>query len=242
MLRSATLPVPFLDFLFPKYSLSGEEGEWITEGEMARMVTRPRIFSKGELKRLGMGSLDRVLAVSTYTDTPLLRKAIATFKYRRIPGLGETLQTLLRDSFRKHLPIIRDSCLCPVPLHFLRHFERGFNQAEVLARGLAEQLQLPCCNLLRRIRPTGKQTKRKRSERWETLRGAFRLQRGFGFGFGLGRSGVLSFFPNPNPNPPPFCVYLIDDLFTTGATLEECAKVLKSSGVKRVEGVVLAHG
>lgn len=218
-----------LDFLFPKYSLQGEEGEWITEGEMSRLVSRPRIFGKAELKKRRMGSLDRVLAVSTYSDSPLLRKAIATFKYRRIPGLGERLQELLVDSFRKHLPVIRNSCVCPVPLHFLREFYRGFNQAEVLARGLADGLGLESQNLLSRIRPTGKQTKRKREERWRAVRGAFRLRRRGGRG-DRGMRGM------------PFCVYLVDDLLTTGATLEECAKVLKAVGVKRVEGVVLAHG
>jgi len=213
-----------LDFLFPKYSLRGEEGEWMTEGEAARLISRPRIFSAMALKKTGMPSLDRVLAMSTYGDAPLLRQAIHTFKYRRIPGLGERLQALLADSVRKHLPVIRDSCLCPVPLHFLRKFQRGFNQAELLARGLAGELQLPCVTLLRRIRPTGKQTKRKREERLRAVKGAFGFR---------GMSGFL---------PLPFCVYLVDDLFTTGATMEECAKVLKAAGVRRVEGVVLAHG
>ena len=72
------------------------------------------------------------------------------------------------------------------------------------------------------------------------MRGAFAV--GFGLGFGFGRRMTFSWSPNPHPNPIPFCVYLIDDLTTTGATLEECAKVLKKAGVKGVEGIVLAHG
>ena len=225
-----------LDFLFPKRSLSGSEGEWITQGELAHLISHPRIFEAKELKKRGMPSLDRLLAVSTYGDSPLLRKAIHTFKYQRISGLGETLRRLMAETVSRFFPLRRDACVCPVPLHFTRRFWRGFNQAEMLADGLAVQSGLPLRHLLCRIRPTGHQARRKREERLKAMKGAFAM----GLGLGLGRSFLP--FPNPNPNPIPFCVYLVDDLTTTGATLEECAKVLKKAGVRRIEGIVLAHG
>ena len=212
----------FLDFLFPKRSLEGKEGEWMTPSELPRLLSRPRLFSETELRIMGMPSLDRVLAVSAYHEVPLLRRAIHTFKYRRIPGLGEKLQQLLTEGFMKHIAPRRDACVCPVPLHWSREYWRGFNQAEILARSLAERTGLPLCALLRRIRPTGHQARRRRDARWSAVRGAFAL--------------------NPNPNPLPFTIYLVDDLMTTGATMEECAKMLKAAGMKRVEGVVLAHG
>ena len=230
-----------LDFLFPKYSLLEKEGEWITASELSRLVSRPRLFQEAELKSIGMPSLDRVLAVSTYSDTPLLRKAIHSFKYGRLSATGQILQNVLAESFLRLMTVRADACICPVPLHFTRAFWRGFNQAELLSKGLRKKTGLPLLHLLRRVRPTGHQARRSREERLGAMRGAFRVR-------ARARAGarVWNIFldpnPSPNPSPLPYCVYLVDDLFTTGATMEECAKVLKEAGVKRVEGVVLAHG
>ena len=124
MCHTVALMRSFLDFLFPKHSLEGKEGEWITPSEFTRLVSCPRVFQREELRKLGVRSLDRVFAASTYCDVPLLRKAIALFKYRRIPGLGGTLQGLLVEAFLKHCTPRRDACICPVPLHFLRKFWR----------------------------------------------------------------------------------------------------------------------
>lgn len=212
-----------LDYIFPKYSLSGDEGTWITKTEFARLKSHPRIFSQEELKSRGVSSVDRVFAASGYRDCPLLKKAIATFKYKRIPGLGNALQTLMSDAVSEFYTLRGRGCICPVPLHFTRRFHRGFNQAEILAAYLSCNTGLPLVSLLTRTRPTGNQSKRKKAERWKAMRGAFRS---------------LAHIENMQPS----CVYLVDDLFTTGATMEECAKILKDSGVRRVEGIVLAHG
>ncbi len=230
-----------LDLLFPMRSLEGAEGTWVTPSEFARLRSHLRIFETAELRRMGLQALDRVSAASTYRDVPLLRKAIHTFKYRRIPGLGAALQQVLLDGLQLSSPFRTNACITPVPLHFTRRFRRGFNQADILAEALAKKTSLPILPLLTRIRPTGFQAKRKRAARFTAVKGAFRVRGGFGLGLGLGlRRKAL--FPNPNPNPLPFGVYLIDDLMTTGATLDECARVLKEAGVKRVEGIVLAHG
>jgi len=238
MSGSRVFAMPLLDFLFPTYSLRDREGEWITPAEFSQLVSHPRLFEAQELKVMGMPSLDRVLAVSTYGGAPLLRKAIHTFKYRRLPGIGEALERLLTESFHKHMTLRNDACITPVPLHFSRQFWRGFNQAEFLARSLAESTGLPLLHLLRRIRPTGHQARRTREERLSAMKGAFRVRARERAG--AGTSEIPRPFPCPSPFP--FCVYLIDDLFTSGATMEECARVLKEAGVKRVEGVVLAHG
>jgi predicted amidophosphoribosyltransferase len=110
--------------------------------------------------------------------------------------------------------------LCPVPLHWLRRFGRGFNQAECLARVVAAERGLPVRGLLMRIRWTGSQVQRCRSERLTAVRGAFRCR---------------------IPDPPAHLV-LIDDLSTTGATLDACARALKEAGARYVEGWVIAHG
>ena len=214
--------MPLLDLLFPKSSLTGTEGEWITKAELSSLTSHPVAFPSEALKRRGIRCLDHVYGVSTYQGCPLRKKAIHTFKYRRIPDLGQFLQELFCSCVLEKIDFESESCICPVPLHWSRRFQRGFNQAEILGRGLAKQSGLPLRNLLQRTRPTGHQSRRGRAERWRAMKGAFSV---------FARRG-----------PPCHCVYLVDDLFTTGATMEECAKELKKSGVERVEGLVLACG
>ena len=211
-----------LDFLFPKQSLGGSEGAWITEGELKNLTLRPRIFETAALRSRGIKSLDRVFAMGGYRDSRLLKDAIHTFKYRRIPGVGEFLGGRLAEAVGgcANSILAKNSCLCPVPLHFLRQFWRGFNQAAYLAEQVSDATRVPVCNLLKRVRPTGHQAKRGKKDRWKALRGAFKMR---------------------SNNCDARVVYLVDDVFTTGSTLEECARTLKESGIARVEAIVLAY-
>jgi ComF family protein len=230
------VPFSLLDFLFPRRSLRGDEGTFLTEAEIEQLTSHPSILSKETLRARGIGSLNCVRIASTYSDCPLLRKAIWTFKYGKIPALGEQLAALL-------VPLVLDRCkgtdgtdvqstsvplvplvpsvLCPVPLYFLRKFHRGFNQAELLAGIVSQRTGIPVRHCLRRTRWTGKQAGRTREQRLKALRGAFRV------------SGSI---------PRDICVILVDDITTTGATLEECARTLRRAGARRIEGLVVAHG
>lgn len=105
----------------------------------------------------------------------------------------------------------------PVPLHRRRQRARGFNQAEELARGIG----LPVCNALKRIRPTASQTDLPAAQRHRNVRGAFRLR---------WRASVTG-----------LRVALVDDVCTTGATLESCAEVLREAGAVDVRAVTAAR-
>ncbi|MEE9137513.1 MAG: ComF family protein [candidate division NC10 bacterium] len=109
----------------------------------------------------------------------------------------------------------------PVPLHRNRERERGFNQAEILARVVGKRLQRPVLRkTLRRIRPTLPQTG-KRRERVRNVRGAFAVG---------------------NPEKIKDRTFLlVDDVLTTGATVNECAKVLMKAGAQRVLVYTLAR-
>ncbi|OIO54139.1 hypothetical protein AUJ46_03915 [Candidatus Peregrinibacteria bacterium CG1_02_54_53] len=206
----------FLDLFFPRRSLSGQEGEWITEDEQSKLVAHPVIEETADLRRRGIYSLDRLVAASTYANAPLLKKAIHTFKYVRIPSLDRELGNLLVRA----IPTTEKTVvLCPVPLHWVRRFQRGFNQSDRLARSIALERGLPVLPLLKRFRWTGSQMKRTRTERLTGVANAFRC----------------------TTNCPLPHVVLIDDLSTTGATLDACARALKLAGVQRVEGWVIAH-
>jgi ComF family protein len=106
----------------------------------------------------------------------------------------------------------------PVPLHFSRKRERGFNQAADLARHLG----LPVCNALHRVRSTPTQTGLTAAERRRNVRGAFALAEDSRRLRGL-------------------VVVVVDDVSTTGATLELCARALKGAGVREVRALTAAR-
>ncbi len=206
-----------LDYLFPKKSLGNREGEWVTPEERAQLRAFPIILERAALQREGIAHLDRLVAGSTYAGNPLLKKAVWTMKFRRVPALSRDLGSMLLAG-AMHVDA-QDAVLVPVPLHWSRRFHRGFNQAELLANVVSEARHIPVVRALKRVRATGYQSHRSRNERRTALLGAF-------------RSCV---------RVPPRIV-LIDDIATTGATLDACAAVLKEAGAQWVEGWVVARG
>jgi hypothetical protein len=116
--------------------------------------------------------------------------------------------------------------LVPVPLHRRRKLWRHFNQAEEIARALGRATGLPLCPALARIRATGSQVRLTRAQRLSNLRGAFELS----------RAGAVF-----AATKPPGAV-VVDDVFTTGATTDECARVLRRAGVQKVVVVTVMRG
>lgn len=116
--------------------------------------------------------------------------------------------------------------LVPVPLHRRRLQQRHFNQAEEIAREISRQTGMPMLKALRRVRATGHQTSLTRKQRLENLRGAFEMT----------RQGLR------HPADRKQGVILVDDVFTTGATASECAKVLRKAGFRAVTVVTVMRG
>jgi ComF family protein len=110
----------------------------------------------------------------------------------------------------------------PVPLDRGRLRERGYNQAELIARPLARLLGIPFRSyLLVRTRPRPSRLRLTRRERWETVRGAYATHQ-------MAQVDKLR-------------VLLVDDVFTTGATLDACSRALKGAGAARVVGLTVAR-
>lgn len=140
------------------------------------------------------------------------------FKFSRDLAAGRALVTLWQ---REHPATPLPQMLLPVPLHPRRLRERGYNQALEMARPLAQSLGIPCRHdLLLRVRYTEAQTGLDAVQRRRNLRQAFALRQG----------AVL-----------PAHVVVLDDVFTTGATLAECARLLKRAGAPRVDVWALAR-
>ena len=140
------------------------------------------------------------------------------YKFGADLAAGRVLSTLWR---REPRSIELPQLLLPVPLHRQRLRQRGYNQALELARPLARELGVPLRHeALQRIRRTDAQTELDAIGRRRNVRGAFALRAGTSL--------------------PPH-VALLDDVMTTGATLAECARVLKRAGVQRVDVWALAR-
>jgi ComF family protein len=108
--------------------------------------------------------------------------------------------------------------IVPVPLHWTRKWSRGFNQSLILARALSKTTGLPMLPALRRVKRTKDQTRLSRQERLANVRGAFRVVRDV-----KGKR-----------------LLLLDDVTTTGATLEECRRVLENAGASQISAAVVA--
>jgi competence protein ComFC len=112
--------------------------------------------------------------------------------------------------------------IVPVPLHRQRARERGFNQVDVFGRPLAKGLGLPYRSLLLvRSRARPEKHLLRQEERWEAVRGAFAMRSG-------GRVDNLR-------------ILLLDDVMTTGATLDACSRALRDAGAKSVLGLTIAR-
>ncbi len=214
-----------LDLLFPRQSLSGTEGSFVTETERMQLRLTPLLLVKKTLQKRGLRFLDTIVAAGHYDESDALKKMILTYKYKSVPAFADDLAKRMTDAARSFLlPELMnhsEPVLCPVPLHWVRRNERGFNQAEQLAQRISQSLSWPMDEILFRTRRTGHQAHRNRPERLVALVGAFAVK--------------------PKARIPEWIV-LVDDLSTTGATLEECAKMLKNAGVRHVSGLVAAVG
>ncbi len=161
-----------------------------------------------------------------------VREMIHRFKYGHELHLRRPLSLLLARALeekRLAQEDLRDWCLVPVPLHPNRELEREYNQSWELCVRLSELTGIPAAPVLERIRETEIQARLTRLQRQQNLRGAFRMRPA-----GLWR---------PAADVRGRKLLLVDDVFTTGSTTSECARVLtKEGGAARVVVITVARG
>lgn len=164
--------------------------------------------------------LKGIISAAVYSDGPM-KEVIHHLKYSGLTDLSEVVGEIIVQKLSS-IEMIRNAVIVPVPLNKKRQAERGFNQSELIARYVAKSIGISGANALGRTRDTTPQAELKRANRLTNLSNCFQIaDREF-------VAGKL--------------VLLLDDVATTGTTLNECAKVLIASGAKEVWGVVAAHG
>lgn len=215
-----------LDILYPKFCLGcGLEGVYLCQDCKAILDISQMPAYLTDKKSTKLDGLYFPLA---YKERPLTRKLIHFFKYKPyyLKDLAETLSSLITDHFAlsgQNLEFLRkNSILIAVPMDRKKLKERGYNQSEELAKKLSEKLFIPLIsNNLIKIKTTRNQMELTKEDRLWNLTDAFSIRN--------------------STEIKDKKIILVDDVYTTGATMYECAKILRQAGAQEVWGVVIAR-
>ncbi|MGC9048762.1 MAG: ComF family protein [Patescibacteria group bacterium] len=222
-----------LDLIFPIKCLNcGKEGNYLCPDCLKSIPLTDKFICPGCRRPSKNGATCQECQNKIYLDglifaldykNHLVKKAIIKSKYNFIKNLiyslAKPLTKLINNT--ELYKTLNPDLVIPIPLHKRRLLYRGFNQSEILAKILCQKFSWPLTNnILKRIKSTRSQTNLSSQKRWENIKDAFRVT-------------DSKLIKNKN-------VVLIDDVFTTGATLEEAAKTLKKAGAKTVWAITLA--
>lgn len=219
-----------LDLVFPKTCLGcGKEGKYICPDCASKVrpakpicpyCEKASIDGFTHIKCSKKMGLDGLTAIWEYEG--VVRKAILSLKYKYATEVGKELTDLFIQKLITTWPHFSNETLVPVPLFWYRENTRGFNQSIEVGREVASQMGWKFVpNLLTRNRPTTPQVELSGDKRRQNLKGVFSL--------------------NSSIDYPVSSIALFDDVFTTGSTLREAAKVLKRAGVEKVWGLTIAR-
>ncbi|MBE5963146.1 MAG: ComF family protein [Lachnospiraceae bacterium] len=168
----------------------------------------------------------RGFAVYVYDD--VMRQSLGDFKFRGKKEYGDFFAQEIVSRYGKQIKQIGPDYLVPIPLHPAKRRKRGYNQAEILARKIGETLGIPVIpNLLKRNRNTIPQKTLDDKERLKNLRRAF----SFGTGLKCSDEGLRN-----------IKIMLVDDIYTTGSTIEACTNVLNKQGITDIYFVTVSIG
>jgi competence protein ComFC len=192
----------------PLCDCCGRPFEFPVAGKAAKTLCR--------LRRVSFYAFQRARSLAIYDD--ILSESVVLLEYEEVTRLGHRFADRLAEIVLEAPDDRQADIVVPVPLHAERRRERGYNQAELIARPLAKRLSLAFdSSLLVRTKPRPAQLVLSRTEHWRSVRGAYATRKG--------RKVDNS------------RVRLVDDVLTTGATLDSCARALEKVGARAILGL-----
>jgi len=236
-----------LDLFFPSFCLGCQkEGTYLCEDCKATLEIseydyclcnkRPMLIPPnqkfGKCNKCSSKKLSGLYFALSYKEKSLTRKLIHQFKYKPYTkNLAKTLASLLIEHFiitgKNTDEIWNNGILVPVPLDKNKLKIRDYNQSEELAKELSKVLKIPVISdILIKTKPTAPQMELKKEEREKNLLDAFAIKN-------CGSPALPQFLDKK--------IFLVDDVYTTGSTMEECASVLRNAGAKSVWGICIAR-
>jgi len=174
-------------------------------------------------------NLDGIIIAVNYNQ-PLVKKAIRNFKYAPYSfPLAKNLAFLIIKRLKRSPVLVsyfikNNFILTPIPITRRKLAQRGYNQSLLLAEELSKEFNLPIMEVLAKIKETRSQANLNKEERQNNIKNIFAIDEKF----------AETEIKNKN-------IILVDDVFTTGATLFEAVKILRQSGAKEIWAIVLAH-
>lgn len=221
--------VDFVSLLYPRYCFACHDGLMKGEENVCSrcMLEFPRThFHQDSENALfvrlnGRIPLNLAFAFFFFRKGGKLQQLLHALKYSNRPELGEMLgevygQELSQDGFDQKFNVI-----VPVPLHPTRKKKRGYNQSEEFAKGLSKSLDTPFADALTRTIKTETQTRKTKLGRWQNVSEVFQVN-------------DFSLIQNRH-------VLLVDDVITTGATIEACGQILVAEGAASVSVASIAY-
>ena len=161
--------------------------------------------------------VDNIYAVFQFDD--IFQNIVHALKYQSNPSIGIELGIRVGEFLKTSIFSMDKTVLVPIPLHPAKHRERGYNQAEAIARGISTKIDFPLnTKLIKREKNTTTQTKLSAEERKENMRDAFTLV----------SDGEVSDIMH---------AILVDDVFTTGSTINSAAKTLHEAGIQVISAI-----
>jgi len=220
------------DVLFPVFCLLCEdEGVWLCNACLASVeIVRTQYCpvchreTKGGIRCsicAHAGFLDTHTALFVYGRQYIAEKLLHVLKYEYAEDVMQVISVIVQHACKESPSWLGSAgVIMPVPLHKKRFAERGFNQATLLARVLSESVDIPMVYGLKRGKATEQQATLSKQERMANVRGVFEVTQDV--------EGLN--------------ILLVDDVYTTGSTMQECARVLRVAGAKSVMGWSFARG
>ena len=207
----------FVDLIFPRtcqacdQSLIGNEKIICTSCRinLPRANDESIYAGKMDLKFVHLPEVISTKAFLTFSKKGKVQKLLHGIKYKGRKETALLLGQMFGEELKKDGEMFTSALIVPVPLHAKKLKSRGYNQSDMIAEGISKVTGIPWSGtILKRIKNTETQTGKGRNERRENVKGVFAL----------------------NEAISTKCIIIVDDVLTTGATLEECLEVLKAAG------------